>query len=149
VHQAYTVEKGAKWAAQIRRLTRPIWEITPKFTKQLFTSVALPRVLYAVDLWCTPVNNKHDGPKTVGSARAIKQFASIQRAGALAIMGGLCTSPTDALNANAFLLPTSLTIKKWCFRAMVRMATLPRDYPLHKPVNWKITCLTKRHCGPL
>jgi len=149
VHQAYAVEKGAKWAAQIRRLTRPTWGITPKFAKRLFTSVALPRVLYAVDLWCTPVNNEYDGPKTVGSARAIKQFVSVQRAGALAITGGLRTSPTDALNASAFLLPASLTIKKWCFRAMVRMAMLPRDHPLHKPVNWKRTRSTKRHCGPL
>jgi len=149
VHQAYVVEKGAKWAVQIRRLTRPTWGITPKFAKQLFTSVALPRVLYAVDLWCTPVNNKYDGPKMVGSARAIKQFTSVQRAGVLAIMGRLRTSPTDTLNASAFLLPASLTIKKWCFRAMVRMATLPRDHPLHKPVNWKRTCSTKRHRGPL
>ena len=149
VHQAYTVKKGAKWAVQIQRLTHPTWKITPKFAKQLFTIVALPRVLYAVDLWCTLVNNEYDGPKMVGSARAIKQFMSIQRAGALAIIGGLHMSPTDALNTSTFLLLASLTIKKWCFRAMVRMVMLPRDHPLHKPVNWKRTHLTKRHHGPL
>jgi len=32
---------------------------------------------------------------------------------------------------------------------MVRMATLPPEHPLHKPVNWKRTRSTKRHCGPL
>ena len=149
VHQAYAVEKGAKWAVQIWRLTQPTWGITPKFTEWLFTSVALPRVLYVVDLWCTLVNNEHNGPKTVGSARAIKQFTSIQRVGALAITGGLRTSPTDALNTSTFLLPTSLTMEKWCFRVIVRMATLPRDHLLHKPVNWKRTHLTKRHHGPL
>ena len=67
----------------------------------------------------------------------------------MAITGGLCTSPTDALNASAFLLPASLMIKKWCIRAFVRMATLTIDHPLFKPVNWKRTRATKRHCGPL
>jgi hypothetical protein len=148
-HQAYTVEKGTKWAAQIRRLTRPTWGITPKYAKRLFTSVALPRVLYAVDLWCTPSNREHEGPRTAGSARATKQIGSIQRAGALAITGGLRTSPTDALNASAFLLPTPLTIRKWCHRATMRMATLPKEHPLHKTVNWKVTRMTKKHRGPL
>ena len=149
VHQAYTVEKGAKWAAQIRRLTRPTWGVTPNFAKRLYTSVALPRVLYAVDLWCSPANRTHEGPKTIGSTRVIKQISSIQRAGALAITGGLRTSPTDALNACAYLLPVPLLIRKWCLRAAVRMATLPKEHPLHKPVNWKVTRTTKRHRGPL
>jgi hypothetical protein len=29
------------------------------------------------------------------------------------------------------------------------MATLPKDHPLHKPVNWKRTRTTKKHRGPL
>jgi len=72
---------------------QPMWGITPKFVKRLYTSVALPRVLYAVDVWCTPTNMDYAGPKTVGSARAIKKITSTQRAGALAITRGLCTSP--------------------------------------------------------
>ena len=148
-HQAYTVEKGTKWSAQIRRLTRPTWGITPNYAKRLYTSVALPRILYAVDLWCTPSNREHEGPRTVGSARATKQIGSIQRAGALAITGGLRTSPTDSLNASAYLLPSPLLIRKWCHRATVRMATLPKEHPLHRPVNWKVTRTTKKHRGPL
>jgi hypothetical protein len=31
----------------------------------------------------------------------------------------------------------------------MRMATLPKKHPLHKPVNWKVTHMTKRHRGPL
>jgi len=89
------------------------------------------------------------GPKTVGSAGAIKKIISTQRASALAITRGLCTSPMDALNASAFLLPALLMIKKWCIRAFVRMATLPIDHPLFKPVNWKRMRATKRHHGPL
>jgi len=149
VQQAYAVEKGAKWVAKIRRLTWPMWGITPKFAKHLYTSIALPRVLYAVDVWCTLTNMDYVGPKTVSSAGAIKKITSTQRASALAITGGLCTSPMDTLNASAFLLPALLMIKKWCIRAFVRMATLPKDHPLFKPVNWKRMRVTKRHCRPL
>jgi len=128
---------------------QPTWDITPKYVKCLYTSVALPRVLYMVDVWCTPVNVEFPGPKKIRSAKATKKITSTQRAGALAISGGLQTSPTDALNASTFLLPAQLMIKKWCIRAYVRMATPPTEHPLFKVVNWKRTHMTKRHCGPL
>jgi len=102
-----------------------------------------------VDIWCILTSHEHPGPRTTGSARAVKQISSIQRVGVLAITGGLHTSPTNALNASAHLLPTPQLIQKWCFRAMVRMATLPPKHPLHKLVNWKRTRSTKRHRGPL
>jgi hypothetical protein len=44
------VEKGIKWAVQIWQLARPLWRITLKYAKCLFISVALPRILYAVDI---------------------------------------------------------------------------------------------------
>ena len=66
--QEYAVRKGAKWAAQIRRLARPTWGITPKYAKRLFTSVALPRIMYAIDIWCTPTDSEHAGPKAIGTA---------------------------------------------------------------------------------
>jgi hypothetical protein len=100
VHQTYTIEKGTKWAAQIRRLTRLMWGVTPNYAKHLYTSISLPRMLYMVDLWCNLVNYEHKGPRTTGSAKAIKQISSIQRVGVLAIIGGLCISLTDALNTS-------------------------------------------------
>ena len=47
----YAVEKGTKWTAQIRRATAPSWGLTPKHARQLYISVAIPRILYAVDVW--------------------------------------------------------------------------------------------------
>jgi len=76
VQQAYAVEKGAKWVAQIWRLTQPTWGITPKYAKRLYMNIALPRVLYTVDVWCTPVNVEFAGPKMVGSAKATKKITS-------------------------------------------------------------------------
>jgi hypothetical protein len=50
--RAHAVKKGTKWAAQIRRIARPSWGITPKYARRLYISVALPRILYAADVWC-------------------------------------------------------------------------------------------------
>jgi ribonuclease HI len=144
---ANAIGKGTKWISQIKRLTRTTWGITPSYAKRLYTSVAIPRILYAVDVWCNPTRKEF--PDHKGTAKVIKQITSIQRAGALAITGGLRTSPTDALDASAFLLPAPATIDKWCHRATVRLAMLPPEHPLHKVIASKATRKTKRHKTPI
>src|SRR6266702_1713140 len=47
----YAMEKGTKWTAQIRRAAAPSWGITPKHARRLYISMAIPRILYAVDVW--------------------------------------------------------------------------------------------------
>lgn len=42
---AQVLGKGSKWTAQIKRLTRPTWGLTPRGAKKLYTGVALPRIL--------------------------------------------------------------------------------------------------------
>lgn len=147
--QAYMVEKGTKWAAQIHRLACLTWGIILKYAKHLFVSMALPRVLYTLDIWCTLSDTPSIGCKALRLSKVTRQITSVQRVGVLAITGRLRTSPTDALDACTFLLPSPLTICKWCHRAFMRMATLLPNHPLFKPVNWKRTCTTKRHYGPL
>ena len=74
---------------------------------------------------------------------------TIQRSGALAITGVLQTSPTDALDACAFLLPVTKMVKHWCHRAAVQLATVPPEHPLYKPVSSIKSRYTKRHRSPL
>lgn len=144
---AHAMGKGSKWAAQIRRIARPSWGITPRYARRLFISVALPRTLYAADVWsCT---NKGEIKGQKGTAKVIKQLRTTQRAGALAITGGLRTSPTDALDAIAHLLPAELTLDKWLHKAAVRMTTLPPGHPLYKVIANKNTRKSKRHKSPL
>ena len=143
--QAHAIKKGTQWAAQIRRIAKQTWGITPKYARRLYISVALPRALYAIDLWCTPTQRDHPGPRAIGSAKVMRQLTSLQRIAATAITGGLRTSPTDALDACAFLLPSPLNIDKQCHRALTRMAMLPKDHPLHSTVKRKNTRDVKRH----
>ena len=146
---AHAIEKGSKWASQIRRLARPSWGVTPKYARRLYLGVALPRILYGADVWCSPPAREHPGPKDLGSAKVIRQLTTIQRSGAIAITGALHTSPTDTLDVCSFLLPVILSIEKWCHRAAIRLATLPPEHPLHKPVNFSKSRYIARHRSSL
>src|SRR5258708_23428351 len=71
VQHAHAIGKGSTWASQIRRTARPSWGITPKYARRLFNSVALPKILYGIDIWCGPPVAEHPGPKDKGSARIV------------------------------------------------------------------------------
>jgi len=133
------IEKGTKWVTQINRITKPSWGIMPKYVRCLYISVALPRTLYAIDLWCMPSQSEHPGPKSTGSAKVTRQLMMLQCTGTKAITGGLHSSPSDLLDTCAFLLPAPLNIDKFCHRAITRMVMLPQDHPLHKTLKKKNT----------
>jgi hypothetical protein len=56
---AHVQGKGSNWAMQIHRLTRLTWGLTLKDTRKLYVSVALPRIMYRVDMWCIPLHSKN------------------------------------------------------------------------------------------
>jgi hypothetical protein len=75
--QAYAVSKGTKWAAQIRWLARPTWGITPKYARRLYISVALPCILYVVDVWCLSEQGAWTRVSKIGPAKALNQIITI------------------------------------------------------------------------
>src|SRR5216684_3087207 len=119
---AHITEKGSKWAAQIKRATRPTWGITLKYACKLYISVALPRILYVIDVWCTPIHRGQTGTKRKGSVSAIKKLITAQRAGTIAITGALQTSPTNTLDDCAYTIPAELLVEKQCHKAAFRLA---------------------------
>ena len=144
----YAVEKGTKWTAQIRRAAAPSWGLTPKHARQLYISVAIPRILYAVDVW--GIRLKRNSTTHTGIiSECNNKLISVQRAGTIAITGGLRTSPTDTLDAHAFTLPLHLEIEKHLHRSAIRIATLSAQHPLYKPAKNCASRTTKRHRSPL
>src|SRR5260221_775414 len=121
------------------------WGITPNYVRKLYIGVALPKILYAAEVWYTPLQSRRNGRSKGGSVKVVRQLMRMQRAGALAITGGLCTSPTDTLDALTNLLPFHMIIEKWCYRAAARLASLPDKHPLQKPVKLSAKCLVKKH----
>src|SRR5258708_6205221 len=146
---AHITEKGSKWAAQIKRATRPTWGITLKYTCKLYISVALPRILYMIDVWCTPIHRGQTGTKRKGSVSAVKKLITAQRAGTITITGALQTSPTNALDACAYTILAELLVEKQCHKAAVCLATLPPEHPLHKLVKASMNKRSKRYKAPL
>jgi len=143
--QAYAVGKGMTWTSQIKRLTYTTWGLTPNGARKLYIGIAIPRILYAIDVWChLPIAT---AARLGGTAKTIKQLTAVQSLGALAVTGGFHTSAADALNAEAFLLPMSHLIDKWHHRAAIRLATLPPKHTLFKMVNRKLAGVVKRHCA--
>jgi len=144
---ASAIAKGTKWVMQIRRLARPTWGLTPENARRLYISIAIPRIIYVIDVWCAPpyANSKCQR----GTVKIIGKVATIQRAGALAVTGSLRSSATDALDAMAYFLLAPLLVDKACHRAMLHLATLPKEHPLHRIVNSKTTGKIKRHKSPM
>ena len=128
---------------------RPSWGITLKYAKRLYISVALPKVLYAINIWCTPHHGTEAGPRIKGSVAVAKWLTTVQRAGTITITGSLCTSPTNLLDFCTFTFPVKLLIEKWCYRAVVRLSTLSIEHPLYKLVKASVKCVIKRHKAPM
>jgi len=141
------IGKGTAWAIQIRRLARPTWGLTPGNARRLYISVVIPRIFYALDIWCTPPYN--NDLRQRGMVKVTGQLATIQKAGALAITGGMRTSTADALDTTVFLLLAPMLADKWCHRAAVCLAMLPKEHPLHRIVQNKRLGKIMHHKSPL
>ena len=115
----------------------------------MFSSIAIPRILYAVDVWGIPKPIERLEVNRRSTNAAVSKLISTQRAGALAITGGLRTTPTDVLDMHVHLLPTHLEIDKICHRAATRIAMLPPAHPLYKPARKCTNQRTGRHKSPL
>jgi len=143
----HAIGKRTAWAMQIRRLARPTWGLMPGNTRRLYISIAIPRIFYVLDVWCAPPYNNNLRQR--GTVKVTGQLATIQKAGVLAITGGMRTSTADALDATAFLLPAPMLVDKWCHRAAVRLAMLPKEHPLHRIVQNKRLGKIIHHKSPL
>lgn len=130
-------------------MVAPSWGLTPKHACQLYTSVAIPRILYAADIWGVPKPIEGRATHKKGTSTAISKLTTTQRAGALAVTGGLRTTPTDVLDMHAHLMPIHLEIDKICHCAATRIATLPPTHPLHKLAKKCTSRQVKRHKSPL
>ncbi|KAJ7113044.1 hypothetical protein C8R44DRAFT_710815, partial [Mycena epipterygia] len=103
-------------------------------------------MLYGADIFLNPTSAKTRSSPT----RAIlSKLRTIQRRAALAITGAMSSTPTDALDVYANLLPVQYLVEKARYGAAMRLATLPATHPLYKPVANAAKRYVKRHHTPL
>ena len=147
---AAALTKGQDWLIQFGRLARASRRINAKYIRQLYLSIAVPRMLYAADIFLTPQQNIGKRSKSGANKQAaITKLASIQRRAAIMITGAMKTTATDVVEVMANLLPFHLLVDKLWHRAAIRLATLPSSHPLHKPVANAANRLIKCHATPL
>jgi hypothetical protein len=54
-HGAIAIKKGQDWVIQFGRLSRASKGVATKYMRQLYTAVALPRMLYVADVFLPPI----------------------------------------------------------------------------------------------
>ena len=143
---AAALAKGQDWILQFGRITRASRGVTARYVRKLYLSIAVPRMLYAADIFLTPQKKANRTQKNRTSGQAvINKLATIQRRAAIMITGAMRTMATDTLDVLANLLPIHLLVAKHRQRAALRLATLPPTHPLHKPIANAARRLVKRH----
>jgi ribonuclease HI/endonuclease/exonuclease/phosphatase family metal-dependent hydrolase len=143
------IANATKWILQFRRLTRPSTGVKSKLMRQLYLSVALPKITYGLDVWYTPPTKPAGFSRNTGSVGVLRSLQKTQRIATLAITGTLRSAPTDLIDAHAGLLPMELALLKACHRATVRMITLPNAHPLHRIITRAKRDPPEKHLSPI
>jgi len=101
-------------------------------------------MLYTAELFLIPESTSASSTKGyVGKLRKIQRQASLH------VMGTMKSSPMDAIDACANLLPFHLLIGKVLHHVVNRLATLPQTHPLAKHIIRSTNRYVKRHRSPL
>ena len=138
-----------KWILQFRRLTRPATGVRGKLMRQLYLAVALPKIAYGIDVWYSSPYKPVGATKNTGSVGILRSLQKIQCTVTLVITGSLCTTPTDLLDAYAEVLSMDLALSKVCYKATVRMLTLPATHPLHQMIKKARYTTPRKHLSPI
>jgi len=130
IQENEAMAKAMPYIMMFRRLTHMNLGIWPRLMRQLYISVAIPKMTYALDVWFVPPHKKEGRWNNSGSVRALRSMGKIQRIAMQAITGGLWTSPNDLMDAHARVLPVNLMLEHICHAAVVRITTLSKSHPL-------------------
>ena len=124
-HTAYATAKGAKYTILLRRLSSTTWGVPAKLIRQLYQSVAVPKITYAAVVWLQPTYSHSSEKRLRGSMGLARKIKSTQRAATLAITGAMRTTPTDSN-----LLPAHILFQQILFRSVLHLSGLPSTHPL-------------------
>ncbi|KAG2148674.1 uncharacterized protein EDB93DRAFT_1103730 [Suillus bovinus] len=145
-HAAHAMEKGTKYVMACNHMIKPTKGIHGRLMNRLYKCVVLPKMLYAADIWCANLVSKGRGKKGGRGARGFaSQMARVQRMATLNITGGLRSSASDMLDSHTNILPFQQVLCYMCYRATLRMSTLPESHPLSKHITAASNFCKKRN----
>jgi hypothetical protein len=77
-HIAYAIGKGTAYVLQLRHLTIASKGLPLSLMQRLYTSVTLPKLLYMVDVWFTPIHSTNNNNTHKGSIKTTKKLNRVQ-----------------------------------------------------------------------
>jgi ribonuclease HI len=124
-----------KWASQLHRLAKISQGADACTLQRLYLSIAVPHFAYAADVWYTPVDFGSGKERSTGSVGMAKRLGRIKSTAARTILGAMRSTPIDALDAHAGLLPIHILLNEACQRSATRLASIASSHPLSKAVK--------------
>lgn len=104
-------EKAMKWVLMYKRLTKPSTGVQLSLMRQLYITVGIPKMTYALDAWYTPPQKSISCKRNTGSVSATMQMMKVQCIACLAITGALKTTATDIVESHANITPMQTTLR--------------------------------------
>ncbi|KAI6001335.1 hypothetical protein EDD15DRAFT_2158845, partial [Pisolithus albus] len=102
---AHALSKGIAYAMQISRISSANKGLPAYLLRWLYLAVAVPKTLYAIDVWCTPPYSFDTTTRTRGSLGTFAKINRVQRQALLAMTGAFRTTATDVLEVYTNTLP--------------------------------------------
>lgn len=124
------VAKGMAATLAISRLSRPTFGLPHTYARRLIVAIVCSKMEHGIAVWYTPVVRPERGRAT-GSIGFARRMGKVQRLAALVITGAFRSTSTVALDYHAGLMPVELRLNLAVFKAVLRIASLPQDHPLH------------------
>ena len=144
MHLHYALQKGTKWVTQYCWLSKLSRGVLPKYMRQYFIIVTVPKMLYTADLFLIPGSRMGKGTK--GS---IGKLAKIQRQAALHVTRALKMAPMDAVDACTDILPFHLQVENLIYHSASRLAMLHQTRPFGKHITQAVARYVKIHRAPI
>ena len=101
------------WINLVHRLARTSTSISAKGMRQLYLSIAVPKMTYAAEVWyALPRKMNPSSKRRTGAVKFTQKLLSAQQRAAIAMLGAMRTTAGDVLNAHAHLPPPHLLFLK-------------------------------------
>lgn len=135
--------------AAVQRLAKASGGLSGRVACQLYSSIAIPSMLYAADVFLIPIRTISGNTRATGSVGAIRKLARVQRDALIMILDAMRTTATAVLEAHLNIPPFHLLVDEICQRAATSLCTLPTTHPLYSHVRRAARHFVQRHRSPL
>jgi hypothetical protein len=130
------------------KIVKPSAGMSHKYARQLYSAVAVPKILYTVDVGCSLIRKTPTAKRAQGSIGFTSKLSHIQRVSTIQATGTLHTTATGTLNVYVDLLLMLLLVNRICHTSILRLTSLPRSHPLRGEVQQAVKGV-KIHWMPL